>query len=196
CFHGGDMEQGALETGDAVASTLGSTWWGIDAHVRPEKMPGSSSPSWDALHLSSNNYGHQGLLDMLAECDYAVSFHGSVDWAEHITYPGAGLGVAFSFIECTNERFKEDIAKQLRAAGFLCDTDVENFPTFPGTNTNNIVHQTRSGSGVQIEMSNSQRRAFFVGGDFTRPNRGNTTQTFIDYVNAIVAGVNVYLGGM
>lgn len=196
CFHGGDMEHGALETGDAVASSLGSTWWGIDAFVRGEKMPGSTSPSWDALHLSSNNYGHQGLLDMLAECDFAISFHGSVDWAEHITSPGAGPGVPYSFIGGTNEPFKEAVAVSLRRHGFLCDTDVENFPTFPGTNPNNIVHQTRSGSGVQIEMSNAQRRTFFVGGDFTRPNRGNTTSEFDLYVSAVVAGVRAFLGGV
>ena len=196
CFHGGDMEHGALETGESLASSLGSTWWGIDAHVRQEKMPDSTSPSWDALHLSSNNYGHQGLLDMLAECDYAISFHGSVDWAEHITSPGAGPGVPYSFIGGTNEPFKEAVAASLRRHGFLCDTDVENFPTFPGTNPNNIVHQTRSGSGVQIEMSNAQRRAFFVGGDFTRPNRGNTTPEFDLYVSAVADGVRAFLDGV
>src|SRR5699024_9702680 len=123
CFHGGDMEQGALEMSVGVSDALGSTWWGIDAHVRREKVPGVSNPTWEALHLSSNNYGHQGLLDMLAECDYAISFHGSTDWSENITSPGAAPGVPYSFIGGTNIRFKNAIASALRSAGFLCDTN-------------------------------------------------------------------------
>ena len=55
-----------------------------------------------------------------------------------------------------------------RSRGF----DVQDAPThLAGTKLNNITNKTKTGLGVQLELSTKQRKSFFSNDDFSRKIR-------------------------
>ena len=96
----------------------------------------------EEMHLTSNNFDEPTALRMVRGVDRAVTIHGCAD-VEVVTYVGGRdrvLGAA--------------IIKHLRKAGFRAEAAPGRIS---GRDKRNICNRTRSGEGVQLELSRPQR---------------------------------------
>ncbi|WP_176519039.1 poly-gamma-glutamate hydrolase family protein [Priestia megaterium] len=124
------------------------------------------------LHITSTNFDEPNALRMIRQADYLFSFHGYSDSVNKHTKVG-GL----------DRTLREQVYNALIAAGFsaeiLPDEDL-----ISGTEPENFANKTRTGKGVQLEMSSAQRNAFFDTN--TRADRRNTQNLeFYNYARAV-----------
>jgi len=96
------------------------------------------------LHLASHKFDEPRALDLISSCDTVVAVHG---------YAASGPDVLLGGLD---ERLKRQIAQALAAAGLTCSLDGHRFP---GRDPRNICNRGRSGEGVQLELSESLRKA-------------------------------------
>jgi len=59
-------------------------------------------------------------------------------------------------------------------------------------NGNNITNTSKTGAGVQLELSTKLRKSFFKGDDFTSKNRINHCDLFKRFVTAIEKATLAY----
>lgn len=170
-IHGGAIEPGSSEVASGVAAFCGHNYYSLEAI--------QSSNNSD-LHITSTNYDEPIGTALVAKSNYCVSFHGMADQTG---------GVAESYIGGLDTTLRDAIMASLQGAGFTASVGNNELD---GTSAANITNKTRRSMGVQIEMSNTQRAAFFTGGSLTRATRetGVRTETYFSFVKAIARAVN------
>src|SRR5699024_3426072 len=182
-YHGGDIDPGSGEPGVEVASLLGASLYVLDGHV--QDIPGRDIPYYNdiqefsqALHVTSALFDDPRMNELVWPADVVVTFHRAQDTKADRVSPGSGPGIPFTFIGGRDEALREAIAESLRSAGFLCDTDVLNFPRIEGTHPLNPANRGRSGAGVQLEIGVSQLESFYRDNSRKRADRAFTTGVF------------------
>ena len=162
--HGGGIEPGSGEVADAVAADR-MVFYEFDG-IKPT---GNTD-----LHITSTLFDEPICVDLVARSRRTLSFHG---------YAGTA-GVAETAIGGLDADLRDRVADALTAAGF---TVVAAPVEISGAEPANICNENASGAGVQLELSEAQRAAFFPNGDLSRTSRDSEqrTQAFHDYVAAV-----------
>jgi phage replication-related protein YjqB (UPF0714/DUF867 family) len=155
--HGGGIEPGTTEIADAVAGTEHSFYC-----FEGLKMRGN----WD-LHITSRRFDEPIGIDIAKNSQTIVTIHGCTG-KENVVYVGG-----------RDKSLEEKVAKVIRIAGFA----VKESSRFPGINELNICNRSRTGKGVQIEISMGLRRTMFQ--DISRMKRKKTTKGFDRFISAM-----------
>ncbi|MGP4077904.1 poly-gamma-glutamate hydrolase family protein [Halobacillus sp. K22] len=170
-IHGGGIEQATSQLADALAGEEYSYY------TFKGKM---SSGNFNNLHITSVNFDEPQALTMAQKASIHISFHGAVG-EEKKTLLG-GL----------NENLRGLISKHLKSSGFHVKEAPEHLD---GDHPNNIVNKTKTGEGVQLELTRAQRKAFFENGNISYRSRNevsNQTEAFNEYTEAIRAAIKEY----
>lgn len=192
-IHGGDAETGTSEISLAIQQEIGASWYEWD-FLKPTVQ---GSTAFAVAHEVNSTYGdYKGslfddpdLMEMIIRSDDCVAIHQAAD--------GNGTNRPAGRLTCCggeNIVLRELIAAKLIAAGFPALDNPDDFPGLQGTGPKQ-PHNFAKNTGVQIEISVSQCREFFAGGDLVRSNRVNITPAFTAYKNAVVAALNEYRAG-
>ncbi|OFV27786.1 MULTISPECIES: poly-gamma-glutamate hydrolase family protein [Staphylococcus] len=171
--HGGGIEAGSSELALLISQKLDCNYFTFKG-----KLPSDNVK----LHVTSTRYDNPELLNLMRNVDYSISVHGYAD-----------NEYARTLIGGSNEELKEIIKCHLRSRGF----DVQDAPThLAGTKLNNITNKTKTGLGVQLELSTKQRKSFFSNDDFSRKIREDRYRwraVMYEYAQAIEYAVKEYL---
>ena len=171
--HGGGIEAGSSELALLISQKLDCNYFTFKG-----KLPTNNSK----LHVTSTRYDNPELLNLMRDVDYSISIHGYAD-----------NEYAQTLIGGSNEELKEIIKCHLRSRGF----DVQDAPNhLAGSKPNNITNKTKTGLGVQLELSTKQRRLFFSNDDFSRKVREDRYRwraAMYEYAQAIEYAVKEYL---
>lgn len=171
--HGGGIEAGSSELALLISQKLDCNYFTFKG-----KLPSDNVK----LHVTSTRYDNPELLNLMRNIDYSISIHGYAD-----------NEYARTLIGGSNEELKEIIKCHLRSRGF----DVQDAPThLAGTKLNNITNKTKTGLGVQLELSTKQRKSFFSNDDFSRKIREDRYRwraVMYEYAQAIEYAVKEYL---
>jgi phage replication-related protein YjqB (UPF0714/DUF867 family) len=160
--HAGGIEVGTSELTMEVAGDEHSYYL-----FEGYKSSGNSS-----LHITSTNFDEPNAIRIIESSEYLISFHGYGDSSNKMTKIG-GL----------NRELRAKVHKALMDRGFNVEILDDSDP-ISGTDPDNLSNRTRSGMGVQLELSTAQRDAFF--GTNTRAERRNTkTDELREYARAI-----------
>lgn len=189
-IHGGETEAGTSEIAQAVRAATGASWYEWD--IMKASVLGATA--FDVAHEVNGDYkgslfDDPPLVDMIRASDDCVAFHGAADGTGE-----GGNGRPAGALTCVggdNKVLRELIGSHLRAAGFPALDNPAQFPTLSGAGPRQ-PHNSAKNQGVQIEISTTQRKEFFVGGDTSRANRVNKTQAFADYRDAVLAALAQY----
>ncbi|GLW91766.1 Gp37-like protein [Actinokineospora globicatena] len=166
-IHGGGIEPGSGTLAKEIAA--GSSTW------RYYEFDGTKSSGNNVLHITSTNFDEPQCLALLATSTHTVSVHG---------FTGTP-GVAVTAIGGRDTILRDRITAALLGAGFAVTTAPEEIN---GDDPDNICNRNLRGAGVQLELSQAQRQAFFVGGSTAKSVRDDPskrTTAFWAYVNAI-----------
>ena len=143
--HGGGIEAGSSELALLISQKLDCNYFTFKG-----KLPSDNVK----LHVTSTHYDNPELLNLMRNVDYSISVHGYAD-----------NEYARTLIGGSNEELKALIKRNLINRGF----DVQDAPTnLGGAKPNNITNKTKTGLGVQLELSTKQRKSFFSNDDFSR----------------------------
>lgn len=156
-IHGGGIEPGTTEIAEAVADKE-HTFYSFSGL----KLSGNTQ-----LHISSRKFDEPLGLNIARHAKMLITVHGCKD-RKGITYVGG-----------RHRQLKEKIKRALTVARF----PVIDGMRFPGINPKNICNKSRSGMGVQLEISMGMRILFFE--DITRLYRKRITPCFFAYVHAL-----------
>jgi phage replication-related protein YjqB (UPF0714/DUF867 family) len=156
--HGGGIEPGSTELADAIAG---------DAHEFYDFAGTMPTRNFD-LHITSTNFDEPLALELVSAAETALAVHGASGDQEIVYVGGRDAELA---------RLLED---ELRNAGFSVQDPP---PALAGTSESNIVNRTRSGGGVQIELTRGLRASMFDGG-LDRASRQQPTEAFHAFVDA------------
>ena len=171
--HGGGIEAGSSELALLISQKLDCNYFTFKG-----KLPSDNVK----LHVTSTRYDNPELLNLMRNIDYSISVHGYAD-----------NEYARTLIGGSNEELKEIIKCHLRSRGF----DVQDAPTnLGGAKPNNITNKTKTGLGVQLELSTKQRKSFFSNNDFSkkvREDRYRWRAVMYEYAQAIEYAVKEYL---
>ncbi|MFF1600826.1 poly-gamma-glutamate hydrolase family protein [Streptomyces mirabilis] len=165
-IHGGGIETGTTELADAAAADI-HDFYTLDAF----KPAGTNAD----LHITSTRYDEPQALAMAAAATHIVSWH------------GASGATAFTYLGGRDSNLRDQIGQCLRDAGFTVQLATEELN---GNDPTNICNKNQRSMGVQLELSTTQRTAFFTGGDMSRANRKNTTAVFTSYIAAVKLGIS------
>jgi len=155
--HGGDTEPGTTEIADAVAGEE-HTFYSFDGL----KRYGNSD-----LHITSACFDEPTALELAKDSETILAIHGCKG-EEKVIYVGG-----------RNRHLKEKVKKALVNAGF----PVREALRFPGANPQNICNQSRTKSGVQLEISTGLRKSMLKG--LSRSHRKITTELFEKFVSVL-----------
>lgn len=169
--HAGGIEVGTTELIYRVVELTGGSLY---------LFQGLLSSGNSRLHVTSTHFDEPMAVYMLSKHTDAVSFHGYKDDYNKNTLVG-GL----------NTELRNLIVSKLNSKGIAAEVATDRFTA---TDPDNIVNRCASGKGVQLEISSKQRRAFFENDDWSKGNRGNVTQEFLDYADAIKEAEAEYYG--
>jgi phage replication-related protein YjqB (UPF0714/DUF867 family) len=109
----------------------------------------TTGDNFDRLHLTSHCFDEPRCLKLIAACETVIAVHG---------YASAGPDV---LLGGRDESLKQRLAPALRAQGLSVQTDGH---SYPGLDPRNVCNRSRSGMGVQIELSAPLRRSRAWGG--------------------------------
>lgn len=126
------------------------------------------------LHITSANFDEPTALSQMDAVDYALSYHGYADDQPNTIIGGLDEDLALS------------VLNSLQSYGFSAEKATTRFTA---TNPNNIVNRTRTGMGVQLELSAAQRKLFTESGEMNRKSRQSSTEDFYRYVDAVKKGL-------
>jgi phage replication-related protein YjqB (UPF0714/DUF867 family) len=168
--HGGAIEAGSGEMARQVAGATRGFY--EFAGIRPSGN--------GALHVTSTFFDDPLLLDLLAGVDHCLSFHGFTG------RPGAAATALGGLDTVMGDR----IAAALTGAGFTVTAAASEIA---GTNPANICNRTRSGRGVQLELSRALRESFFPAADLNRSTRESRrrTEAFVTYAAAVTSAIEI-----
>ncbi|QFG05458.1 poly-gamma-glutamate hydrolase [Bacillus phage 031MP004] len=166
--HGGGTEVGASEL---VLGIAGSE---LSYYIFESTMPSNNVKN----HITSTNYDEPMAVDVVGRHRRALACHGFAN--------EEGETREYTIIGGADQELQERLYSHLAAAGFDVVYADERFD---GDDPKNIVNRTSTGMGAQLELSTWQRKAFFAGYDWSKANRGNTTEVFNRYKNAVRAAL-------
>jgi phage replication-related protein YjqB (UPF0714/DUF867 family) len=155
--HGGGIEPGTTEIADAVAG-MEHSFYCFDGVKRLD--------NWD-LHITSRQFDEPIGIDIAKNSQTIVTMHGCKEKGKII------------YIGGRDKPLKEKIIKATKLAGFA----VKESSRHPGINELNICNRSRTGRGVQLEISMGLRLTMFQ--DISRMKRKKTTEVFDKFVNAV-----------
>ncbi|WP_406014320.1 poly-gamma-glutamate hydrolase family protein [Streptomyces sp. NBC_00984] len=130
------------------------------------------------LHITSTHFDEPMGQALVANVRRCLSFHG---------YVGTD-GVPETAIGGLDTELVARVTAALTRAGFAVNTAPSEIA---GTDPLNICNRTRSGGGVQLEMSRALRNSFFPNGENTKSVRdsGARTAVFYRYASTIRAAL-------
>jgi phage replication-related protein YjqB (UPF0714/DUF867 family) len=163
--HAGDIEPATGELADAIAGSEHSCYgfWGLKAKHN------------SVLHIDSTRFDEPLAVDLVRKSETVLTIHGSKESQKIIFVGGRNTGL------------KQVIQNDLQQLGIPLGESSR----LPGIKLENICNRSRSGQGVQLEISAGLRREFYNGGTGTAPNKSN--RDFMRLVNALRAALNKYL---
>lgn len=126
------------------------------------------------LHITSSNFDEPTALSQMNAVDYALSYHG---------YAGDEPNTIIGGLD---EELLLSVLDSLQSHGFSAEKATTRFTA---TNPNNIVNRTKTGMGVQSELSAAQRKLFTESGEMNRKSRQSLTKDFYRYVEAVKKGL-------
>lgn len=131
--HGGTIEPETAEIARAIAGTDFSLYI----------FEALKSGAHGDFHITSHRFDEPTALDLVGRSDTAIAVHGRKDDGSDTVWLGG---------RATDLR--DAIGVSLRNAGFGAEPNER----LPGVHETNICNRTRSGEGVQLELSRSFRR--------------------------------------
>ena len=134
--HGGGIEGGT----SAVARLIAGAEHGLYLFEGIRR----TNDNFDRLHLTSRCFDEPRCLALIANCDTAIAVHG---------YARPGPDVLLGGLD---ERLKAELAAVFIAMGLSVESEGH---AFPGREPLNVCNRSRTGRGVQIELSAHWRRA-------------------------------------
>ncbi|UNY39897.1 poly-gamma-glutamate hydrolase [Bacillus phage vB_BauM_KLEB27-3] len=126
------------------------------------------------LHITSANFDEPTALSQMNAVDYALSYHG---------YAGDDPNTIIGGLD---EELAMSVLDSLQSHGFSAEKATSKFTA---TNPNNIVNRTKTGMGVQLELSAAQRKLFTESGEMNRKSRQSLTEEFYRYVESVKKGL-------
>jgi len=161
-IHGGGIETGTSELAIAAAGDQNSYYL----------FEGLKSSGNGVLHITSTHFDEPQALELVPTATYSYSFHGFSDSENKHTLVGGG-----------DLELRQKVYDALVANGFSAEI-LETGAELGGSDPDNIANKTKSGKGVQLEISTLQRKSFF--GTNTREGRPQTqNEEFYRYVEAV-----------
>ncbi|WCS69662.1 hypothetical protein Goe25_00290 [Bacillus phage vB_BsuM-Goe25] len=167
--HAGGIEVGCTELVEDIVKQTGDSYYLFEG-----LLPSGNQ----RLHITSTNFDEPRALELIPLHEDAVSFHGYNDNLNKNTLVG-GLNI----------ELRNLIIKHLNNIGIPAEVATDRFTA---KDPKNIVNRCASGKGVQLEISSLQRKAFFKNNDWSKGNRDNITEEFLDYVDAVIDAVDEY----
>ena len=155
--HGGGIEPGTTEMADAVAGDEHS-FYSFEGLKRRRNL---------SLHITSRRFDEPVGMRMAKDSETILAIHGC-SGKERVIYIGGRDGV-----------LRDKARTALEKGGFSVRED----PRFPGRSPLNICNRSRSGQGVQLEVTISLRRLMFR--HLSRIKRKHTTILFEKFVMAL-----------
>jgi phage replication-related protein YjqB (UPF0714/DUF867 family) len=156
--HGGGIEPGTTELAVSIAG------WSYSLYT----FDGIRTSGNELLHITSTLFDEPRCLQLVRTAEQVLAVHGC-QGEEKMVYVG-GLHIEWG----------DQLIASLQDAGFDA---VRAVTQFVGGQPDNICNRTRSGRGVQLEISEGLRRSMFKGLD--RNDRMDTRPPFRAFVNAI-----------
>jgi phage replication-related protein YjqB (UPF0714/DUF867 family) len=173
--HAGGIEQGTSEiclyiAGDACSNYLFS----------------GQGKDCKRLHITSTHLDEPVLLRLLSAHQFAISIHGMKNKMRN--YAGADI-----FLGGLNRRLIAIATKILRECHFVTTNNIENSGSrLNGKDQRNIANKCMSGEGMQVEISEDLRSAFFVGDYRKKTGRNETTEAFKSFCDAIRQSIKIF----
>jgi phage replication-related protein YjqB (UPF0714/DUF867 family) len=134
--HGGGIEPGTSELARAIAGSNYSLY--LFEGIKPKLNK--------VLHITSTNFDEPCCVNLISKFQKALAIHGCDEEESMIYIGGRDHGLRDMLISALNEK-NYPVKLVIRGCA--------------GNNSKNICNRTRSGSGVQIELSQGFRRTLF-----------------------------------
>ena len=163
--HAGDIEPATGELADAIAGNEHSYYgfWGL-------------KPKHNAvLHISSTRFDEPHAVDLAKKSQTVLTIHGSKETQKMI------------FVGGRNTELKQMVQSALQDLHIPLGESSH----LPGLKPENICNRSRTGQGVQLEISAGLRKEFYRGIPGTKPNESN--RHFMVLVDALKAALTNYL---
>jgi phage replication-related protein YjqB (UPF0714/DUF867 family) len=160
--HGGDIEHGTSEIADAIAGDDFSFY----------AFEGIKQSRNQDLHITSHRFDEPKCVNLVGASTTAIAIHGRKGEAK-VVYLGGLDTRALKVLRAT-----------LLAGGFRVEKD--DSPRLQGRDKKNICNRTKTGTGVQLEITRGLRRSFFQG--LRRNGRRHRTERFREFVAAVREG--------
>ncbi|MEV0387526.1 poly-gamma-glutamate hydrolase family protein [Nonomuraea sp. NPDC050643] len=164
-IHGGAIEGGTSPLADHAAGSGGHAFYAFE---------GIKSTGNGVLHITASNFDEPKALSLQSKVFRTVSWHGA-SGTHATTYVGG-----------RDEALVTKVKAALDAAGFAVAEVVP--PGLAGTDPLNIANRNRTGMGVQLEITEAQRKRFFQDGKLNRAwteDRTHWTPELFAYVAAV-----------
>lgn len=163
--HGENIEPLTSELTTETSKNISSSYY-IFGGIRPKNN--------FELHITSANFDEPVALSFLNSSNYALSYHG---------YSGDEPNTIIGGLD---EDLLLSVLDSLQSHGFSAEKATTRFTA---TNPNNIVNRTKTGMGVQLELSSAQRQLFTESGQMNRKSRQSLTEDFHRYVESVKQGL-------
>jgi phage replication-related protein YjqB (UPF0714/DUF867 family) len=156
--HGGRIEPGTSEIGEAIAADDFSCY----------AFEGIKSRRNRDLHITSTRFDEPRSVALLQASTSAICIHGESSQGQ-VVYLGG-----------RDEESLRRLRASLEQGGFCVKRHQR--PSLQGEDPANICNRTKSGGGLQLELSNGLRRSFFQS---LSSNGRQKTQRFEEFVEAV-----------
>ena len=163
--HAGDIEPATGELADAVAEKAHSFY----------AFLGLKAKNNASLHISSTRFDEPIAVNLVQKSNTVLTIHGSMQTRKLIYVGGR------------DKKLKHIIQKALQAI----EIEMGEFSRLQGIKPENICNRSRSGQGVQLEISAGLRKEFYGGVSATALNKSN--RHFVKLVNALRDALSNYL---
>lgn len=173
--HAGGIEQGTSEICDGIAGNIHSIY-----------LFAGNGHNCKRLHLTSTHFDEPILLGLLSKHLYSVSIHGITNKMK------IGVG-ADIYLGGLNRRLIEIAIKTLRGFHFITTNNIEKPESrISGKEPGNVTNRCISGEGMQVEISEDLRSAFFEGDFKKRIGRKDTTKIYKSFCDAMVESIAIF----
>ncbi|WLR47175.1 poly-gamma-glutamate hydrolase family protein [Halobacillus litoralis] len=170
-IHGGGIEETTSSLAEAIAG---------DSYPYYAFKGRLASDNFRNLHITSTNFNEPKALEMVAKADHHLSIH------------GAGGDERTTLIGGRDKELMKIVERHLEEKGFNVEVAPEHLD---GDDPDNYVNKTKTGKGVQLEITRGQRKAFYKNGDISYSSRkdpSNETGAFHAYVEAVQEALKEY----
>ncbi|WP_063728971.1 poly-gamma-glutamate hydrolase family protein [Streptomyces sp. RTd22] len=167
-IHGGAIEAPTTQLADYCASTSNNAFYSFQ---------GLMSSGNTALHITSTRFDEPTVFRVLRAAEWTVAWHGA-SGTDPVTYLGG-----------RDTELGDAIAQRLTAAGFTVSAAPQELD---GNDPLNIANRNLRGQGVQLELSQSLRESFYLGGDLkiaSIADASRRTDAFYTYASAVMAAI-------